>query len=60
LGILGAVAGTIGTLQATEALKYITGVGELCVNRILMYDALKMSFRSIGFDKNTDCPLLHI
>ena len=60
LGILGAVAGTIGTLQAAEALKYITETGRLCVNRILMYDALKMSFRSIGFDKNADCPLSHL
>ena len=59
LGVLGAVAGTIGTIQATEAIKYITASGELCTNRILMYDALKMTFRTVRFDKNPDCPLAH-
>ena len=46
-GIMGSVAGVIGCLQATEAIKYITGVGELIVNRILIFDAVLMNFYSL-------------
>ena len=47
-GVLGAVAGMLGTIQATETLKYLLGIGELLVNRILMFDALTMETRVVG------------
>ena len=55
VGILGAAAGTIGTIQATEAIKYITGVGELLTGTLLTYDALTMTFRKVPFPQNPDC-----
>lgn len=47
-GVFGAVAGMLGTIQAAEALRYITGVGELLTNRILIFDALNMTFRTVS------------
>lgn len=44
LGVLGAVAGMLGTIQAAETLKYLTGAGNLLTNRLLMFDALTMQF----------------
>ena len=55
LGVLSTVAGTIGTIQAVEAIKYLTGTGELLTNRILLYDALTMSIRIIRINRNTEC-----
>lgn len=55
-GIVGAVPGTIGTLQAMEAIKYLLGLGGLLTGQLLTYDALKMEFRKIEFSKNADCP----
>ncbi len=46
-GVLGAMAGTLGTMQATEAVKYLLGQGELLENRLLTYDALRMRMRTI-------------
>lgn len=46
-GVLGAVAGMLGTIQATETLKYLLGIGELLTNRILMFDALTMQTRIV-------------
>ncbi|MDP6636501.1 MAG: molybdopterin-synthase adenylyltransferase MoeB [Phycisphaerae bacterium] len=56
-GVLGVLAGVIGSLQATEAIKYVLGLGDLVTNRLLTYDALKMKFRSIELKRNPDCPL---
>ncbi len=56
-GVLGALAGVIGTLQGTEVLKLILGVGHPLTNRILKYDALKSEFREITLQKNPHCPL---
>ena len=56
-GILGAVAGMLGTIQAAEALKYILGIGELLENRLLTFDALKMGYREVGIKKNPKCPV---
>ncbi len=56
-GILGAVAGVLGTIQATEALKYLLGKGELLTNRLLTLDALNMRFREIPLKKNDECPV---
>ncbi|MBR4777341.1 MAG: HesA/MoeB/ThiF family protein [Lachnospiraceae bacterium] len=46
-GVIGAMGGVIGSLQAMEAIKYITGVGDLLVGYLLTYDALKMEFHKI-------------
>ena len=46
-GIIGAVAGAIGSLQAVEAVKYLVGAGDLLTGQLLTYDALKMEFRKI-------------
>ncbi len=56
-GVLGALAGLIGTLQATEVLKLILGIGKPLSNRILTYHALETSFREISIKRNPDCPL---
>ena len=52
-GVIGAMAGTIGTLQAMEAIKYIIGKGELLTGYLLTYDALKMEFRKVKLPKDT-------
>ncbi|MTI61791.1 MAG: sulfur carrier protein ThiS [Firmicutes bacterium] len=56
-GVLGAIAGTIGTIQATEVLKLITCVGSPLKNNILIYDAKEMDFRKVEIKKNPDCPV---
>lgn len=56
-GVLGAVVGIVGSIQATEALKYITGAGELLVDRLLTIDASTMAFHRINIAKNPECPL---
>ena len=55
-GILGAVAGVIGTLQATEVLKEVLGLGESLSGQLLMYDALRASFHKIKLPRDPDCP----
>lgn len=54
-GVLGAVAGTIGTIQAGEVVKIILGTGRLLTGRLLMYDALEMSFREIAIKRDGGC-----
>lgn len=55
-GILGAVAGTLGTIQATEAVKYLAGFEEgLLTDRLLTYDAKTMKFYSIEITRNPEC-----
>ena len=54
-GVLGAIAGMLGTIQAAEAIKILTGVGEPLFNRMLSFDAKTMRFREIRFQKNPDC-----
>ena len=55
-GILGTVAGLIGLIQATEAIKYFLGIKTLLTSKLLIYDALKMSFRTIDVKKDPNCP----
>lgn len=55
-GILGAVAGVIGTLQATEVLKELLGLGDSLSGALMIYDALGPTFRKIKFSKDPDCP----
>ncbi len=57
VGVLGAAVGMLGTIQAAEALKYLAGIGELLVNRLLIFDALSMNFRTVSFKWNPDCPV---
>jgi sulfur-carrier protein adenylyltransferase/sulfurtransferase len=54
-GVLGVLPGTIGTLQATEALKILLGIGETMVGRLLLYNALDMSFDFVKLKKNPKC-----
>ena len=54
-GVLGSIAGILGTIQATEALKYLTGTGDLLTNRMLVFDALKMTFREVKFKPVKSC-----
>jgi molybdopterin/thiamine biosynthesis adenylyltransferase/rhodanese-related sulfurtransferase len=54
-GVLGVLPGTIGTIQATEALKLILGVGDSLVGRLLLYNALDMSFDFVKLRKNPKC-----
>jgi molybdopterin/thiamine biosynthesis adenylyltransferase len=56
-GVLGVLAGVIGSLQATEAIKYLLGLGDLLTDQLLMYNALKMEFRKISIKKNPNCIL---
>jgi adenylyltransferase/sulfurtransferase len=56
-GVLGAIAGMLGTIQAAEALKYITGTGELLTNQLLTFDAKTMFFRKIDLKKQDSCPV---
>ncbi|MBI4714483.1 MAG: ThiF family adenylyltransferase, partial [Nitrospirae bacterium] len=56
-GVIGVLAGLIGTIQATEALKLILGIGKPLTNRLLTYDAQKMEFREIKLKKNPNCPV---
>jgi adenylyltransferase/sulfurtransferase len=55
-GVLGILPGLIGTVQATEAVKLITGIGEPLVGRLLLVDALTMQFRTVKLRKNPQCP----
>jgi adenylyltransferase/sulfurtransferase len=54
-GVFGVLPGTIGTLQATEALKLILGIGELLIGKLLLYDALESSFETLRLKKNPHC-----
>jgi adenylyltransferase/sulfurtransferase len=56
-GVLGVLPGVVGTIQATEAIKWILGVGEPLVGRLLLYDASRMRFRTITLPKDPDCPI---
>src|ERR1700676_2316771 len=55
-GALGILPGTIGLIQATEAVKLILGVGEPMIGRLLLYDALAMKFRELKLRRNPECP----
>ena len=55
--MLGILPGVIGTLQATEAIKVILGVGKPLIGRFLIFDALQMRFRELKLRKDVDCPV---
>ncbi len=54
-GVLGVLPGTIGTIQATEALKVLLGIGEPLIGKLLLYNALDMSFDFVKLKKNPNC-----
>jgi len=56
-GVLGVLPGLIGTIQATEAIKILTGIGDPLVGRLLLYDALGMRVRQIGLPRDPECPV---
>jgi len=56
-GVVGVLAGVIGTIQATEAIKLILGIGEPLTDRLMTFDAQKMEFREIRIRKNPKCPV---
>ena len=56
-GVLGVLPGTIGSIQAAEALKLILGIGESLIGRLLLYDALDMSFFTVKLKKNPSCKI---
>ncbi|MGB9613695.1 MAG: molybdopterin-synthase adenylyltransferase MoeB [Candidatus Margulisiibacteriota bacterium] len=56
-GVLGALAGVIGLIQATEALKLILGIGEPLIGKLIIFNALEMSFRKVKVPKDKNCPV---
>lgn len=56
-GVIGVLPGVLGTLQATEAIKFLLGAGDLLAGRLLTYSALRMRFREIPVKKNPKCPI---
>jgi molybdopterin/thiamine biosynthesis adenylyltransferase len=56
-GVIGVLPGVIGSIQATEAVKFLIGVGELLTGRLLIYDAEGMEFRDVPIRKNPGCPV---
>ncbi len=56
-GVLGVLPGLVGLVQATEAVKWILGIGESLMGRLVMYDALAMSFREVRIRRDPDCPV---
>lgn len=57
VGVLGALAGTMGALQAVEAVKELLGIGRSLAGRLLLYDALETGFRTVRAKADPDCPL---
>ena len=56
-GVLGALTGLVGSIQAVETLKLIMGIGESLTSRLLLIDALSMDFREVKIKRNANCPL---
>ena len=55
-GVLGVVPGLIGTIQATEAIKILLGLGDTLVGKLLLFDAMTMTFRSLEIRRDPECP----
>jgi len=56
-GVLGVLCATVGSIQVNEAIKLITGIGEPIAGRLMIYDALDMTFRSVKVRKDPECPV---
>ena len=57
VGIFAALPGIIGTIEAAETIKLVTGAGDALVNRVLLHDSLAMTFREIRYERNRACPI---
>ncbi len=56
-GVIGVLPGVLGTIQATEAIKYLLGIGDLLTDRLLTYNALRMKFREVPIRRKESCPV---
>ncbi|MDQ1680622.1 MAG: sulfur-carrier protein adenylyltransferase/sulfurtransferase [Frankiaceae bacterium] len=56
-GVLGVLCASIGSIQATEAIKLLTGIGDPLVGRLMVYDALDMTYRTVKVQKDPECPI---
>jgi sulfur-carrier protein adenylyltransferase/sulfurtransferase len=56
-GVLGVLCASIGSIQVTEAIKLLAGIGEPLLGRLMIYDALEMSYRTLNIKKDPDCPI---
>src|SRR5690242_17438402 len=56
-GVLGVLCASIGSIQVTEAIKLITGIGEPLAGRLMIYDALEMAYRTVRVRKDPECPV---
>jgi sulfur-carrier protein adenylyltransferase/sulfurtransferase len=56
-GVLGVLCASIGSIQVNEAIKLLTGIGEPLVGRLMIYDALEMTYRTVKVRKDPECPL---
>ena len=56
-GVLGVLCASIGSIQVTEAIKVLTGIGDPLVGRLMIYDALEMAYRTVRVRKDPECPL---
>jgi|TARA_Y100000310_G_scaffold330539_1_gene402387 adenylyltransferase/sulfurtransferase len=59
-GVIGVLPGIIGTIQATEAIKIILGIGDTLSGKLLVYNALSMNFKKLNLNKNKNCPICGI
>lgn len=59
-GVIGVLPGIIGIIQATEVVKFLLGIGEMLVGRLILYDAFNMSFEELKVRKSPSCPLCGI
>ena len=56
-GVLGSLCGSIGTIQSTEAIKLITGIGEPLIGKLLIHNALDSSYQKVNIEKSPNCPI---
>jgi len=56
-GVLGVLCASIGSIQVTEAIKVLTGIGEPLVGRLMIYDALEMNYRTLNIKKDPECAI---
>ncbi|MQA87766.1 MAG: adenylyltransferase/sulfurtransferase MoeZ [Streptosporangiales bacterium] len=56
-GVLGVLCASVGSIQVTEAIKILTGIGDPLVGRLMIYDALEMSYRTVKVQKDPECPI---
>jgi adenylyltransferase/sulfurtransferase len=56
-GVLGVLCASVGSIQVTEAIKVLTGIGDPLVGRLMIYDALEMTYRAVKVRKDPECPL---